>query len=316
MIINEISQKPFACFYNNQIYKLNWSKCPNLKSLTPVDVGIDQSSSSTGICIQSDDLLFLTELPRDDMSVSEYKKALKKELDCLLRTLSIRHFIYEKHKHISPLESVINEITGVLKTYTKIFDKKEVKIVGVAPPVWRKGFFKFSDYKGDYTREAIKEACVDLTIQEKPITEKFKSFSHKDYDAYEAYGIINGYLRMNYTETGQRIVNTTMSYREGRNFSYMLFKCLKRDQENTIEYIKRTYADLQTPIIISNKELLLENSLNRLMGEYNEVILVIEEHSEFPAYIIETGKHYTNGEMFIAYAIKEWTTIVRGFIKQ
>lgn len=302
-MLNEFSDNPFACYMNNNVYKLNWCKSPRLTSKYRVDVGIDQSSSSTGICIQSPDLLFLTELPREIgiMSVIEYKRALKKELDCLLRTLDVRHFIYEKHKHITPLNSVINEITDTLKTYTRSLDKDSVKIVGVAPPVWRKGFFSSGAYEGEYTREAVKIGCVEQAIREQPNIEKFKDFSHKDYDAFEAYGIINGYMRMNYAEDGTRIVNTTMDYRYGRKYSKILFKCQLEEIDAKVMYIKHTFGEPSTPIILANKELLLENSLNRIMGEYKEAILIIKEHSEFPAYIIELEERYNVGDAFIVY---------------
>jgi hypothetical protein len=302
MYTNEFSNKPFACYYNGKVYKLEWLHSPNLKSDYSVDIGIDQSSSSTGICIQSKDLMFLTELPRDDMSVNEYKRALKKELHVLLKTLSVRHFVFEKHRHITPLENVINEITSVIKSYTKVYDKHEVKIAGIAPPVWRKGFFKESEMADiKYTREFIKDACVNQAIVENPALEKFKAFSHKDFDAYEAYGIINGYMRLNYADDGTRIVNTSMEYREGRKYKYQLFQCNKSNIKNTINYVRSNIADEDTPLVYANEELLLDNSMNRLMGEYDSVILAIFYHSEFPSYVINLGQEYHLGDMYIAY---------------
>lgn len=303
MYVNEFTDIPLDYYLNGEIFEIEWLRNPGLKSKYRVDIGIDQSSSSTGICVQAPDLLFLTELPRDKeyMSVNEYKRALKKELSCLFRSLDIRHFIYEKHKHITPVESVINEITDTLKSYTRSLAKDSVKIVGVAPPVWRKGFFMNQDYDGEYTRTAIKTACVNQAIKENPQTEKFLNFSHKDFDAYEAYGIINGYMRMNYAEDGTRIVNTTMSFKNGRNYEYFLFKCPLENLDGQIMYIKGTFGSPTTPIILANKELLLDNSLNRIMGEYTEAILVIKEHSEFPAYIIEMEEQYEPGDIFLTY---------------
>lgn len=307
MLLNEFSDTQFDYYLNGNVGTISWIQSPNLKSNYEVNVGVDQSSSSTGICIQSPDLLFLTELPREKeyMSINEYKCALKKELDCLLRTLNLKHFIYEKHKHITPLDSVINEITEVLKSYTKTINKDSVKIVSIAPPVWRKGFFSSSDYSGEYTRQAIKSACVSQVLAEQPMTEKFLNSSHKDFDAYEAYGIINGYLRMNYAEDGTRIVNTSMNFRNGRKYNYLLFKCQEDELDTRIKYIRETYCRKPTDIILSNKELLLENSLNRIIGEYDEAILVIKEHSEFPAYIIELEQHYDDGDIFIVYVRRD-----------
>lgn len=308
MYRTEIDAEEFRIFKNTKTYRLDWLHDPKLTCDSVVDVGIDQSSTSTGLCIQGDNLLVITELPRGFMSVNQYKRVLIEELICLLGELNIRHFVYEKHKHIADMDSIINQVTSEIRKYSRQLRCMHTKVVGVSPPVWRKGFLGDGNFKGQFNRDAVKLASVTQAININPLLEDFRKHSQKDYDGFEAFGIINGYLKLNYTKDGTRIVNTSMDYRNGRRYEYLIFKCQKTQEYVKVQEILTSIANTDCPIIESNQELLLENSLNRVIGEYDEAILRFPKHSEFPRFILEIGEPYAQNEMFLVYVRK-----IRGF---
>lgn len=311
MMREEIFADSFPIYVNGKMYKLDWLQKPKLQCLSQVDVGIDQSSTSSGLTIQGDDLTFITELPRGHMTVYEYKKALGRQLQYLLGGLSVKHFIYEKHgRHITPLHSLINEITDEIKAFTKPLIYNDVIVKGVLPTVWRSGFLKGEEYKGRFRREDVKLACVDEVIKRDPLTAVFKEHSHKkngvpDYDGYESYGIINGYLELNYNSIGQRIVNTTMEKRADRRFNHLIFKTTEMDEARTLKHIQRNYTNLMCPVLIGNNDLLINEMMNRVQDDYDECIIKINEHPELSRIILELKEEHIPGDRYLIYTKKK-----------
>lgn len=289
----------FYAFKNDHVEFCKWFTSPELKTNHKVNVGIDQSSTRTGICVISPDLLYIAELPRGFMSVTEYKKALIIELRKILKGLEIDHFIYEKHgNHITPLHSMINEITDELKRYTKNFLADDVKIVGILPTVWRKGFLPKSEYSGNYKRELVKEASATEAIKIYPKLQLFKNYSGKDLDGFEALGIILGYLRLNYDKDGNRVVNSSMEFKNGRRYKYRLQKTNRHDLDSDIKLLRN---GRKIPLLKSNIELLFDNSLNRVVGEFSKAIIEYsEEHSEICRFIFELEEPHMPGDIYLA----------------
>ena len=308
---DDIFADSFPVYLNGKMYKLDWLQRPKLQCSSQVDVGMDQSSPSSGITIQGDDLKFITELPRGHMTVYEYKKALGRQLQYLLEGTSIKHFIYEKHgRHITPLHSLINEITDEIKKFTKPMIHNDVIVKGVLPTVWRSGFLKGDEYKGRFRREDVKLACVEEVIKRDPLTQVFKEHSHKkngvpDYDGYESYGIINGYLDLNYTDTGQRIVNTTMEKRANRRYEYLIFKTTEVNKADTVKYIQKNYSNLTCPVLVGNNELLINEMMNRVQDDYKECIITLEDHPETSRIILDLEEEHLPGEQYLIYTKKK-----------
>lgn len=297
MYRGEIDAENFYAFINDHVEFQEWLKAPLLKSKHKVDVGIDQSSTRTGICIQSPDLLYVTELPRGFMTVPQYKKALITQLHKILNGLELNHFIFEMHgRHITPLHSMINEITDELKNYTKNFLVNDITVKGILPTVWRKGFLSKEKYSGEFRREQVKEACKREAVERNPLLQQFANFSGKDLDGFEAYGIINGYLKLNYAEDGTRIVNTSMQFKNGRHYDYRIYKCREVDLDEKIKEIQNGY---NIPVLYSNSELLLDNSLNRVVGGYDKAIILYKEHSEICRFIIELQSKHNLGDIYL-----------------
>jgi len=302
MYRGEIESGKFYAFINDHVEIVDWLEKDTIQTDKPLNIGIDQSSTCSGLYIQAEDLKYMTELPRGYMSVSTYKRALIAQLKTLLRGKEISHFIYEQHgAHITPLHSTINEITDVLKSYTKNRMFSNVKVKGILPTVWRKGFLDKTEYKNQFKREFVKNACYQEVVKCEPEMEKFKRFSSEGLDGFEAYGIINGYLNLNYDETGMRVVNTSMLFRNGRRLQYTIYKTTKEVLDRDIENLIKNRGDSNTGILKANRELLLENSINRVVGEYSTAIIIYEKHSEFCRFVFELDEVHNQGDMYLVF---------------
>lgn len=291
----EIMAPDFYSYQNGEVFKQVWLKRFELPTDYPVNIGIDQSSTNTGICVEAPDLLYITELPRGYMRVSDYKKALIEQLARILEGKTINHFIFEKHgNHISPLHSLINDITREIKSYSKGLKKDGVKVVGVLPTVWRSGFLPKEEYGGQYTRDKVKEASYAESIKRNANLARYRKVSGKDLDGYEAYGIIEGYLNLNYDEDGNRLVNTTMEFKNGRKYRYRVKKVNLTNVFSEAESISSGGH-----ILLGNKNILIEETLNRVVGEFERATIIFKEHSEFPRLIFELEQVYIPGDCYI-----------------
>ena len=305
---DDILAPSFPVYFNKKMYKLDWFQKPNLKTINQIDVGIDQSSSCTGLCLKNIDLTMIMELPRGDMTMSEYKQALTQQLDILLDGYNVRHFIFEKHgRHISPLHALINEITDEIKKYTKPLVYDDVYIKGVLPSVWRSGFLDKEVYAGQFKREQVKWACVQEAIRQEPELEQYIKYAHKkdgvpDYDGFEAFGIISGFLKLNYAEDGTRIINSSMEFRNGRKFDYTIFPTTEYELYDELREIKSRYASRSCVTLLSNNKLLLDNSLNRVLDDYKDAVIIVDKNSpEIPRLIIETNKEFNPEDRYLIY---------------
>jgi len=293
----ELDSSYIIYYHNGEVYKRPWFKDWNLKS-KKISLGIDQSSTCTGLYLEGESDKILIEFPRNLTDVQTYKKALINELDSLIFNSEVEHFIYEIHNHISTKDSPLYKITEELREYSKAGTFNNSKVKGVLPSVWRKGFLNKEEYKGEYTRDKVKEACLRQTLKENPNFEKYIKYSHKDLDSYEAYGILKGYMTLNYNIEGVRLVNTTMSVLNSRNFKYTI-KAVK------YENLSKELSQFNIPILLSNNEINLKESCNRVLDEYTECLILFDNsHPEVPRYILETGTYCDEDLIYIVHTKK------------
>lgn len=293
----ELYYNKIAYYHNGIVKTKSWFEDFGISS-KEISIGIDQSSTCTGLYLEGDNDKLMIEYPRDFIDLEVYKKAVTNEIDNLIFNSSVKHFIYEIHNHISTRESPLYEMTQELKKYAKQETFYNTIIKGVLPSVWRKGFLNKSEYSGEYTRDKVKDASFRQTIKEEPMLMKFFGFSHKDLDGYEAYGILKGYLNLNYTKEGLRRVNTTMNTLKSRNFSYEIFV---GDEFNISKKIK----EFNIPLLIGNNEINLKESCNRALDEYEDCLILINgDHPEVPRYILETGVPYEDGLIYLIHTKK------------
>lgn len=302
----EIGFKDLVYYYNGKVCRCKWfDKLPfEFEGVT--DIGIDQSSTSTGIAIETDTQLFMCTLTRDELSVPLYKKAIKQQLYTMLSSCDLRDFVYEKHGvHITPVESVINEVTDSIKEFAKYRYGRTINTAGVLPPLWRSGFLNSDKYKNRFGRSEVKIACLEECCRLVPELEKFIPFSGKDYDAFEAYGIMKGYKNLNYTEYGMRIVNRTMDSNIVRKTKHVLIKCKIDNLQQEIDFIQQSLAKGKAELVKYNPNIFIHESVNRVCGEYKEAIVLYEPCQEFCRFVFEYGEPVGRDETFLVYCRRE-----------
>lgn len=299
----DIMGKDLFYFYNGNIYKSGWLKKLPIIFSDNVVVGIDQSSTSTGICItDSVGNLFVTEFVRDGVTVSRYNNALVDGLYKLLVDLDVKYFVYEEHNaHIAPLESVINSVTDSLKKFSVKFNRRDIEVHGAPPTVWRSGFLPREEYEGQYGRNKVKRACVSEAVKRVPELEKFIKYSQKDFDGFEAYGICQGFLSLNFSEDGTRIVNRFLKQHHAREVKYRIIKIKSCNLSDEINRVQTKIAKGKCPVVLSNPIMQLDEAVNRISGIYKECVMVYKPSLEYCRLILETMELLENDEMYIVY---------------
>lgn len=298
----EIGNKDLTYFYNGRVYHGKWFDTLPFKFEGITDIGIDQSSTSTGIAIETPSQLFMCTLERGDLSVPLYMRAIKQQLNTLLLNCDLRNFIYEKHGvHITPVESVINDVTDSIKEFARYRYGRVINSAGVLPPLWRSGFLIDDKYKNRFSREQVKLACVEECCTRIPSLRSFIPFSGKDYDAFEAYGIMEGYKTLNYTDDGMRIVNRTMDKNIMRKTKHLVIKCKVSDIYNEIRFIENNIAKKCVEVVKYNPNIFVRDAVNRICGVYDEAVIVYEPCQEFCRLVFDYGEPIAKDETFLVY---------------
>lgn len=299
----DIMNRDLFYFYNNHIYKSGWLKKLPITFSSNVIVGIDQSSTSTGICISdSEGNLFITEFVRNGTPISKYNNALVDGMYNLLVNVDVKYFVYEEHNaHIAPLESVINTVTDSLKKFSVKFNRREIEVHGAPPTVWRSGFLPREEYEGCYGRKDVKRACVNESIKRVPALEKYIKYSNKDFDGFEAYGICEGFKALNFSNDGTRIVNRFLKQHHARETKYRIIKIKSCNLDDEVKRVQTKIAKGECPIVLSNPIMQLDEAVNRISGLYKECVMVYKPSLEYCRLILETMEILESDEMYIVY---------------
>ena len=154
------------------------------------DIGIDQSTTCTGIAICPLDESFVSILEvlnfdRDAYYVPQLCNLIRK----MFSGINIRYMIMEE-----PLGYVTgrrnNTLTKLKNTLKPLHEELDVTQFGtILPPAWRHGLMPKAG-NGDRRK---KETVVRTLIDMYPELEGFLPYSNGDYDGLEALGIIKGF---------------------------------------------------------------------------------------------------------------------------
>lgn len=167
------------------------------------DVGIDQSTSCTGICLQDTKKEFqvLLDVKRDKaLSKNEYYNDLFYLLKRLFAEKNIRYLVYERPAPKDMYASrVLQELKGHLDEWIRTIPELEFATVeSVFPQTWKKYIVDKSKGKGrGKIKSAIAEDLCDRFIM---LSEYKMKYLFTDYDSFDACGILNGFLEYAYCD--------------------------------------------------------------------------------------------------------------------
>ena len=203
-------------------------------------IGIDQSTSNTGIALMSTNAKFiiLLDLHRDKKLE---KRVFYRDFYFLLKRIvsgkKIKILVYEKPvpSKYKTAGNVLRELKGHLEEWIEIIPEFEgICVDSLYPQTWKsliinstKGKDRFHD------KIAVAEDLVDMF----PALEcYFLTYPYSDYDSFEALGILLGYLSAAFDSNGNQMIFSTM---EKTHISFVCYK----------EVCKR---ELEDPLFIQN----------------------------------------------------------------
>lgn len=198
-----------------------WIELPDLEYL----IGIDQSTTCTGIFIRDIDrtVEMVIDFHRMGDRVDDYINTLLLLLEWCMRGKRVKLFVYEalpKGMKKNPVLEMLHKRIDKWRVSSHVFSKLDNTTFGDIPPVmWKK-----HNYLGDRRRSemASNEFTEKRTLAEDIVHVRphFKEFLERsksiDLDAFDAIGILEGYIKEHYLEGNikedKRKIGGEMSY--------------------------------------------------------------------------------------------------------
>lgn len=242
----------------------------NLDRSKVYDVGIDQSTSCTGISICPLDKSFIIVLEllnfdRDAYYVPQLCNFIRKTFS----DLELRYLIMEE-----PLGYVTGRrnstLTKLKKTLVPLKDELNVKHFDtILPAAWRHGLMPKAG-KGDRRK---KETVVNAVLELYPNLEDFLPYSNGDYDGIESLGIIVGFKARHGVDDsgGLKIIGPTNTKRRGIAF----FKYLELSKDVQVQ-IDKDMAIFK--MYMHHKDSLHFKSYNEEHNLYNNVKMCLVDN--------------------------------------
>ncbi len=239
------------------------------------DIGIDQSTSCTGICLQSTDGRFqiLFDVCRDTAML---KKDFYKDLFNFLRRLvngqQARLVVMEKPVPKAMYASrILEELKGHVEEWiTQIPELEEAKSDSLFPQTWKSYIVDKSKGKN---RTGDKRAVSEDLCDRFPLLAGYREhYPYKDYDSFDACGILNGYLDYAYTPSGDEKIHGT---KEKRHVSLVGYRWVqKADVQEALQDFDQYFLD-KIKILAYNHRFTLHDNIRMASSNYAASVTVL-----------------------------------------
>lgn len=206
-------------FYNNDFVWSARSVNKTLKSLFKPDkkyyLGLDQSTTCTGITITDEEYSFavLLDFARKSTDVETYKFQLKNLVTLLVSDLELKQIIIEQPLYIkgNHATSVLMDLKKYIKSWRNdIPEFYQVPFDTIFPQQWKE--VVVNKKKGKY-RTSSKAATAADICDMFPLLEEYRlTCPAKDFDSFDAFGIVYGYRRQHYSQDGNDLNYGSISY--------------------------------------------------------------------------------------------------------
>lgn len=195
------------------------------------DIGIDQSSSCTGIAIISTDkrIRIIMDCMRDTGDREEFYRQLYRILKNLVHGQKIRHVVCETPPPVQGKQytsRILLELLGRLSAWIEeIPELRNAEFGKIFPQSWKPFVVDTSKGKGrDKIKACIAEDICDILPEFDTYRERHVS---RDYDAFDACGILLGYLAYSYDASGYRMIS---GVQEKRHTSFVGYRYISIDE--------------------------------------------------------------------------------------
>lgn len=240
------------------------------------DIGIDQSHSCTGVCIQpveGDDILIL-ELDNKALSLEHYRRTLKTILTKTLSKINIRYCVLEEPlpfisgNQNKALVTLKNDLISLFRD-SGYFNIKHFDLI--KPQSWRKGLITKDNPYGPKTKLATVHEIQKLY----PVTKKFvPCYTHESgYDGFDACGIIIGYKQRHAVNNDSSITKILGPRNTTKQGCAIYCYCDANDQTKVQELIRaiNSYTpNLGSPVvkIYNDEDILYGNQKMSLVDDF------------------------------------------------
>lgn len=283
-------------------------------------MGIDQSTSCTGICIAkltkkkgTVPMLFIDIINNDIPSKDMYIGMFFEWLCFNLSHINPQIVVYEKVAQ-NAVQTRSRVLLGLMvEQITRICNRTGFMTDEIMPAVWRKHLLQSKEYTGlKGRRDTAKACCLKETLKRYPDMEKYltKAVHSNIYaeldsvDSIDAFGIINGYMLENYVDGDIRKprVNSTwpnypLSTYKVSYIEHAEFEILKA--ENTADGI------FSMPLIMLNSKNAIEDNYRRVINHTDKkCILYTDDVKTLQALRIASNKPDAK-QLFVVIERKE-----------
>lgn len=187
-------------------------------------IGIDQSTSCTGLCVQDcqRDIQILIDVRRDK---AMQKTVFYRDLFFLLKRL-----VAEKHVEQVVMEMpapkaqyasrVLQELKGHVEEWVLQIDElSNARVESLLPQVWKSYIVDKSKGKN---RSKDKKCIAEDLVDRFPLLAQYcREYPFSDYDSFDACGILNGFQEYAFTEEGYEKVHGMKEFRHTSLVGYL-----------------------------------------------------------------------------------------------
>lgn len=264
-------------------------------------LGVDQSTSQTGICLT--DLkgkpVAVLDIINLGLPASIYIEMMREWVFNNLPALQINRIVYEEVGHNSPQKYVKRKLQAVANIFEcyKTATKQTFPIIEINNVTWKKHYLADPCYKGrKKAREDVKLAIVEETCKRFPQFERYQKYNF-GHDSCDATGIIVGYFAECFVDNdiNKMRVNTTMPPRPKRQFSVTYHDISKEDS--------KTQFGSNVQILRYNPNFTLDDNIKRA-GNYapDGVIIIPDSEKTLMMWKFNSGKELSlTAIMFVQY---------------
>ncbi len=243
---------------------------------TPLLVGIDQSTSQTGLCITTlgGRVVYLIDVINTSASINRetFIRMFEKWMLNNFKQFNFRTVVYEEMGQNAKQESA----RKLLKKMTAIIEKVclnslQTEYVAINNGTWKKHFLKDPKYKGrKHLREDVKLAVQEHAMELYPnATGYIKASGGRD--SCDAMGIVLGYLEEAYVDEKRqrRQVNKTMKDFPIRTFEYRV---------KSVDELKSLVSENGYKLLWYNGEMTFEDNCFRAINWHSRgVVLYVRD---------------------------------------
>lgn len=224
-------------------------------------IGVDQSTSCTGICCMDTEgtWLVMLDLHRDqNLNRHEFTRDLKRLLSKIVKGLNIDLLVYERPAPKAMYASrILEQLLGVLEDWCyENEDMQNAEKQSIYQQVWKSLVVDASKgHKGARMKDK-REVASDIVDIYPMLGRYFSQYPFSDFDSFDACGILTGYIRYAYdAATGLERIHGT---EEKTHVSLVGYAWL--DNEKATNPVKEVFKFDGAEMIFKPKFLLFNTS--------------------------------------------------------